>query len=502
MTDAVEIVASRRAYVDGKFVEFGVPGTLPLAVSDPATGAVVAEVVAADGTALVERAVRAARAAFDTGPWPRTTVAERVTVLDRMTDHLDGLRDRLVETAIAEAGAPRTLAEAAQVGLALAQARELTGLAAGLPAWEHNELPLEQHLYAPGKVRLSIRRYEPVGVVAAITAYNFPLVTNVVKVFPALAAGCTVVLRPSPLTPLAALVLGDAAAAAGLPPGVLNVVAEAGDAGGVLLSTHPDVDLVSFTGSTAVGRRIAAQGAETLKRLVLELGGKSAGLYLPDALAAGPARAVAGAVAMFASHSGQACAAQTRMLVPQDRKAEVLDALRAAAAALPVGDPHERATVLGPLISEAQRDRVAGLVAASVAAGGHLVTGGGVPEGLDRGWYFAPTVLDVDDNANPAAREEVFGPVLSVQGYRDVDEAVAIANDSPYGLSGGVYTDDLAAGMAVAERMRTGTVQINTGCASGFTPAGGYGQSGLGRERGVAGIRAFQETKHVVVGSV
>lgn len=501
MTERVEIVASRRPYVDGEFVPQEGTQADALPVHDPATGDLVTT-VGTTGIAAVERAVLAARTAFDTGPWPRMTIAERTAALGRMTEYLEARRPRLVETAIAEAGSPRMLAETAQVGLALAHARELPELAATLPAWEHNELPLEQHLYAPGRLRLSIRRHEPVGVVAAITPYNFPLVTNIVKVFPALAVGCTVVLRPSPLTPLAALVLGDAAHAAGLPPGVLNVVVESGDEGGVLLSTHPAVDLVSFTGSTAVGRRIAAQAAATVKNLVLELGGKSVGLYLPDALADGPGRAVAGAIAMFASHSGQACAAQTRMLVPHERKAQVLDALRAAVPGLVVGDPRDPKTLLGPLISEAQRDRSAYFVKEAVAAGADLVTGGGVPPGLERGWFFEPTVLDIADNTNPAAREEIFGPVLTVQGYAEVDEAVAIANDSPYGLSGGVYTDDLAAGLAVAERLRTGSVQINTGCATSWTPAGGYGASGIGKERGVAGIRAFQELKHITVGSV
>ncbi|MCF2529904.1 aldehyde dehydrogenase family protein [Yinghuangia soli] len=501
MSGRDEIVGSRRPYVGGEFLDPDAAGCGRLDVHDPSTGDLLAT-VGTTGPGQIERAVLAARAAFDTGPWPCMAREERLAALGRMTAYLEERRGRLVGTLIAEAGAPRFLAESAQVGLALDHARELPALAAALPEWEHNELPLAQHAYAPGRLRLSIRRYEPTGVVAAITAYNFPLVTTIVKVYPALAAGCTVVLRPSPLTPLTALVLGEAAAAAGLPPGVLNVVVEAGAEGGVLLSTHPAVDLVSFTGSTGVGRSIAAQAAGTVKNLVLELGGKSAGLYLPDALADGPDKAVAGAVAMFASHSGQACAAQTRMLVPHDRKAEVLDALHAAAKGVAVGDPREPGVLMGPLISAAQRDRVAGIVAAAQSAGGRLVAGGGIPAGLDRGWFFAPTVLDIDDNANPAAREEIFGPVLTVQGYADVDEAVAIANDSPYGLSGGVYTGDLLAGIAVAERLRTGSVQVNTGCATSFTPAGGYRSSGVGRERGVAGIRAFQEVKHISVGSV
>jgi acyl-CoA reductase-like NAD-dependent aldehyde dehydrogenase len=492
-----EIVASRRPYIDGRHVA-GRGG--PLTVHDPATEQAICQVESTD-LAQIEEAVLAARRAFDTGPWPRTPVAERAAVLARMAAHLREREAELVETVIAEAGSPRALAETAQIGLALAHAAEFPELAARLPEWEHNELPLEQHVFAPGKVRLSIRRYEPVGVVAAITAYNFPLVTNVVKVFPALAVGCAVVLRPSPLTPLEALALGDAAEAAGLPPGVLNIVVEEGSEGGVLLSSHPAVDCVTFTGSSPVGRAIAAQAAPTVKNLVLELGGKSVGLYLPDALAAGPRRAVAGAVAMFASHSGQACAAQTRMLVPHEHKATVLEALAATADSLPVGDPRDVKTLLGPLITRAQRERNEHFVRAALDAGARLVAGGGAPADLDRGWYFRPTVLDIDDNANPAAREEIFGPVLTVQGYGSLDEAVAIANDSVYGLSGGVYTDDLVAGMDVAGRLRTGSVQINTGCATTWTPAGGYRGSGLGRERGVAGVRSFQEVKHVVVGS-
>lgn len=272
-------------------------------------------------------------------------------------------------------------------------------------------------------VRLSVRRFEPAGVVAAITPYNFPFVTNVWKVVPALLAGCTVVLRPSPLTPLSATVFGEAAEEAGLPPGVLNVVPEAGNDGAVLLSSHGAVDLLSFTGSTSVGRAIAD--------------------------------AVAGVAA----------------------------------------------TLIGPLISAGQRDRVHGIVTDEVAAGGRLVTGGKAPEAMGRGWYYEPTVLDSPSNTNPSAQREIFGPVLTVLGYGSVEEAVAIANDHELGLSGGVYTDDLAQGLAVAECIRSGTVQVNTGWASGQTPMGGYKQSGYGRERGAPGIRAFQELKHVVIGS-
>jgi acyl-CoA reductase-like NAD-dependent aldehyde dehydrogenase len=246
------------------------------------------------------------------------------------------------------------------------------------------------------------------------------------KVIPALLAGNSVILRPSPLTPLSSLVLGAAADAAGLPPGVLSVLAESGSAGAELLSSHPAVDMVSFTGSTAVGRAILAQAAPTIKRVALELGGKSAQVYLDDAVG----RAARGAAAVVAMTSGQACVAATRMLVPAGRKDEVLAAVAQVYGNLKVGSPRDPSAMLGPVISAGQRERCEQYVAAAVARGGRVVAGGGRPEGLERGYYFQPTVLDVPGNDNPAAREEIFGPVLSVIGYRDVDDAVAIANDS------------------------------------------------------------------------
>jgi aldehyde dehydrogenase (NAD+) len=494
MTD---LVASRSPYIDGGFV----PGDAgSFAVFDPATEAAVAD-VEASSTAQVGRAVAAARNAFDRGPWPAMSMDERATIMRRFADALVARRDVLVETVIAEAGSPRGFAEAAQVGMGLAGASELVALAQALPEWEHNELPLGEHLVG-GKVRMSIRRHEPLGVVAAITPSNFPFTTNIWKIVPALMTGCTVVLRPSPATPLEATVLGEAADDAGLPPGVLNVILEEGAAGAELLSVHEDVDVVSFTGSSRVGRAIAAQAAPTMKKIILELGGKSVQLYLPDALAAGPGAAVAGALGMLGAHAGQGCSLQTRMLVPHDRKDAVLDAVAAAAAAMTVGDPRERSTVVGPVISAASRDRVESLLRAGVDAGARVVVGGERPDHLDRGWFYRPTVVDIDDNTNPLAQNEIFGPVLTVQGYGDIEEALAITHDSPYDLSAGLYTHDLAAASAIAARIRTGTVQVNTGAAGSFTPMGGYKNSGLGRERGVPGIRAFQQEKHVVFGTL
>jgi acyl-CoA reductase-like NAD-dependent aldehyde dehydrogenase len=307
-----------------------------------------------------------------------------------------------------------------------------------------------------------------------------------------------VILRPSPLTPLSSLIFGAAADAAGLPPGVLSIVVESGAAGAELLTTDPRVDMVSFTGSTAVGKQILAQAASTVKRVALELGGKSAQIYLPDAVD----RAAAGAVAVVAMTAGQACVAATRMLVPRDRKDEVLEAVSAAYSSVTVGAPTDPAALMGPVISAAQRDRCERFVTLAEDNGGKVTTGGSRPAGFDRGYYFEPTVLDLPDNANPAAQEEIFGPVIGVLSYDDLDEAVRIANDSVYGLSAQVYGKDVSAATAVARRLRTGAVNVNTGMFSAYAPSGGYKQSGLGRERGPDGIRAFQEVKHMAIGEL
>jgi acyl-CoA reductase-like NAD-dependent aldehyde dehydrogenase len=494
MTD---LVASRSPYVDGAFAKGAGES---FTVTDPATEETVCSVEGASTEQFVD-AIGAARRAFDAGPWPRLSVDERCDALLRLMDALEARRDVLADTVIAEAGCPVTFTQMMQVGMGLASGRDMVGLARRLPEWEHNEMPLAEYV-AGNKVKLSIRSYEPVGVVAAITPSNFPFTTNVWKVIPALATGCTVVLRPSPATPLEATIFGEAADDAGLPPGVLNVVMERGPAGAEILTTHPDVDLVTFTGSSAVGRLIGGQAGATMKRLILELGGKSVQLYLPDALAGGPAPAAMGGFAVFFAHAGQGCSLQTRMLVPADQKAAVLDALAATASSLTVGDTRDAATTLGPVVSAASRDRIEGLVAEGVDAGGRVVVGGMRPGSRDRGYYYEATVVDIDDNANPLAQTEVFGPVLTVQGYRDLDEAVAITNDTQYDLSAGVYTQDLNAGLDLARRIRTGTVQVNTGAANAFTPMGGHKHSGIGRERGVPGIRAFQQAKHVVVGTL
>jgi aldehyde dehydrogenase (NAD+) len=479
----------RESYVAGGFVA----GTEELLVENPATETTIATVPGVDIT-VVEAAILAARRAFDDGPWPRMPVAERIAAVTRLIDHLDAKRDDLISTLIAEAGCPAGLASLLQVRIPIAHARTVPAIYSTLPEFEYNPVPLEE-LTVGGRVAASAMVWEPVGVVSAISAYNFPLFTSLAKLVPALVTGCTVILRPSPLTPLAVLEIGAAAEAAGLPPGVLNVVVEPGLEGARLMSTHPAVDLVSFTGSTAVGSQIFSQAASTIKMLHLELGGKSVQLYLPEALD----RVTAGVTAVFRAHAGQGCVLQTRVLVPNERKAEILERLVDPCSALRVGDPADPAVEVGPVISARQVARCEAAVGAALAGGGSVVAGGSRPPGLERGYFFEPTVLDVPDNSNAAAQEEIFGPVVVVLGYADLDEAVAIANDTPLGLAGGVFGPPDRA-LAVARRLRTGTVNVNSGVFSAWASSGGWKRSGLGRERGREGIRAFQQHKHIGIG--
>jgi acyl-CoA reductase-like NAD-dependent aldehyde dehydrogenase len=411
-----------------------------------------------------------------------------------MADYLSDRRDLLVSTVIAEAGAPQDNATTIQVGAALDHAHVIPELYLQLSEQEYNPLPPGGHTPS-GRVAVSMNVYEPVGVVSAISAYNFPFYLNVWKTLPALMAGCSVILRPSPLTPLSAMLFGEAANAAGLPPGVLNVVIDQQIEGGKLITTHPAVDMVTFTGSTQVGREIMAQAASTVKKVHLELGGKSAAIYLPEA--ADDAWQMC--LGVFLAHQGQGCALTTRILVPHDRKAEVLERVAEFARQLPIGDPSTPGVMMGPLITEAQVAKSEHYVAAAVAAGAKVVCGGKRPESQTRGHFFEPTLLDVPDNSNPAAQDEIFGPVASVIGFDDVDDAVRIANDSIYGLAGMVF-GDTAAATAVARRIRSGTVWVNTAAPSAHAPFGGYKQSGVGREMGMHGFREYQELKHLYIG--
>jgi acyl-CoA reductase-like NAD-dependent aldehyde dehydrogenase len=458
-----QIFDGSRSYVAGRWVD----GAERFPVECPADESLVGE-AGTTPLAEVERAVVEARRAFDGGTWAGLPVAERAAVLGAFLHHVASEGERLVATMLAEAGQPRAYAEGAQLTSGLKLGRDTIDLFLSLPEEEPNPVPA-----ADLGSSQSLRRYEPVGVVSAITPYNGAVIMAFQKLVPALLAGNSVVLRPSPLTPLSSLVFAHAAEAVGLPAGVLSVVLEEGSAAAELLTTHPGVDMVSFTGSTAVGRRILAQAAPTVKRVSLELGGKSAQIYLDDAIE----RTALGAVQVVAATAGQACVGATRMFVPDGRKAEVLERVTGALGLLKVGNPLvDPEAMVGPLIDRAAVERCEKYVALAQEHGGTVVTGGRRPE-IERGHYYEPTVLDLPDNDNPAARDEIFGPVLGVIGYDDVDHAVRMANDSPYGLSGQVYGADAEAA-AVARRLRTGAVNVNASLFSAFAPAGATSRAG------------------------
>ncbi|GIX30609.1 MAG: aldehyde dehydrogenase [Porticoccaceae bacterium] len=466
-------------------------------VEDPSSGSELARFPGLSPT-QIESAVAAAREAFEESPWPRLAPRERVERVGALVAALHRRADTIAERIVAEAGCPRTShAMAMQVEVPLAHARQIAELYLRLPEVEDNPLPLAERITPTGQLVQSLRRYAPVGVVAAISAYNFPFYTALWKVVPALLTGNAVILRPSPLTPLSALPLAEAAEEAELPPGVFNLVLEAGIEGGVLLSSHPGVDMIAFTGSSRVGVEIARQAAPTMKRLQLELGGKSAQIFLPDAVD----RVVPAAVGVCLAHAGQGCALGTRLLVPEGAIPELLPALAAAFSQIRVGPADDPATQMGPVISAAQEARCAHFVAAAREGGGQVVAGGARPEGVPAGGhYFAPTLLHLPDNRNPAAQEEIFGPVVALIGYRDLDHAVAMANDSRYGLSGYVHGRDARTALDIALRVRSGTVNVNTGLASAHVSSGGQRMSGVGRERGVEGLRIYQQLTCINLG--
>jgi aldehyde dehydrogenase (NAD+) len=484
----VTIDFPRRHFIGGEAVEG--EGAVFTDIN-PGTEAVVAEIAGASA-AQVEAAIAAARRASNSGVWSGLPAAARAEALRKLLAHLAERRELLVQMVVQEGGFPiGSSGLFAQVDGPLRHGLDVIELYRSLPEVEENPLPLEQRLTHTGQALQSVRRHAPLGVVAAISAYNAPFYINVWKVIPALMAGNTLVLRPSPLTPLSALIFGEAAKAAGLPPGVLNVVAEGGAEGAVALSTHRDVDMVAFTGSSAVGRQLMVQAAPTMKRLQLELGGKSAQIYLPDAMD----MAAAAAAQVCLSHAGQGCVLGTRIFVPEAEKAKAMDAMANAMAGAVVGDPSDPKTTMGPVISAGQRDRCQTFVDLAVEAGARVVCGGRRPPGRDKGFFFEPTILDTPDNANPAAQEEIFGPVVSVIGYRDLDHAVEMANDSAYGLSGWIYGRDMRQASAVAARLRTGTVNVNGGLFSAYASSGGWKLSGLGRERGIEGLRVYQQVQ-------
>ena len=480
-------------HADGRF-ETGAGASL--VVENPSDASTLAQLSGAS-VAQVEQAIVAARRAFDDGGWSELPTQARADMLRRYIDALGQHANAIVDLVSAEAGCPKHAPVMnSQVAVPLRQAGDIIDLFLSLPETEDNPLPPAERLTPQQQPLQSIRRYTPVGVVAAIAAYNFPFLTALWKLMPALIAGNTVVLRPSPLTPLSALVFAQAASEAGLPPGVVNVVLEAGIEGAQLLTTHAAVDMVAFTGSSSVGVQVMQQAAPTMKRLQLELGGKSAQIFLPDALD----KVMPAVAGVCMAHAGQGCALGTRIFVPEAHKAEVLARLGGAFPRFKVGPTDAQDTQVGPVISAAQVARCERFVALAVEHGGRVVAGGKRPAHLDKGHYFEPTVLDVPDNDNPAAQEEIFGPVVAVIGYRDLDHAVAMANDSRYGLSGYVHGADRGEALAVARRIKSGTVNVNAGLMSAYVSSGGQRSSGIGRERGIEGLRLYQQMTCLNIG--
>jgi aldehyde dehydrogenase (NAD+) len=475
-------------FIDGQWVASD--GGEALDVVNPATEEVIGTVPQGTSSDVV-RAICSARRAFDEGPWPQTSPRERSKVLSRMADVMERRRDELIELNVREAGSVRALAETLQVGIPIAHFRDTAErVLLGYP-FEQGMLPTTAQGVGQGVV---LR--EPAGVAGLITAYNFPLFLNLFKAAASLAAGCTAVLKPAPATPLEAFVLAEIAEEAGLPPGVLNVVTGDIEAG-QQLTTHPMVDVISFTGSDAVGRMVAAQASSTLKKVVLELGGKSANIICDDA---DLSKVLPSVLQNMLIHAGQGCALLTRTLVHRSLHDELIGMAKDALSQVNVGDPADPTVMMGPLISEAQRQKVEGLIATGLAEGAQIAFGGGRPHALNRGFFVEPTLLTGVDNAMAVAQKEFFGPVGVVIPFDDDDEAVRLANASKYGLAGGVWANNPARAYGIAKRLRAGHISVNGGDGgiSPHGPFGGYKQSGLGREWGAFGLEEFLESKTVV----
>ncbi len=466
--------AYTKFYIDGKWVE---PAGRPtLDVINPATEEAFATI--SMGTADdVDAAAQAARAAFPA--WSQSTVDERKAVIGKI---IEGLKTRGAEMAMAisnEMGAPMSLSKTAQLGSGIGHFANILGI---LDSYEFEEVR--------GSTKIV---KEPAGVCGFITPWNWPLNQIACKVAPAIAAGCTIVLKPSEIAPVSAYILAEIIAESGLPAGVFNLVNGDGPSVGAAISAHPEIDLVSFTGSTRAGREVAKAAADGIKRVTQELGGKSANIILDDA--ADFAKSVAGGVLSCFGNSGQSCNAPTRMLVPKARLDEAMEIAKAAAAKATVGDPLDENTRMGPVVSELQFNKITALIEKGIEEGAELLAGGpGRPEGIDKGYFIQATVFGNVTNDMTIAREEIFGPVLSIIGYDDDADAVRIANDTDYGLSGYVSGEPAHAEM-IARQIRTGNVHINGAGPDFAAPFGGYKQSGNGREWGIEGFEEFLEVK-------
>ncbi|MFE5699508.1 aldehyde dehydrogenase family protein [Rhodococcus koreensis] len=476
-------------YIDGAWVEG--TGSGVVTAYNPSTEQQVGSVPQAS-LSDVNRAVEAARRAFDEGPWPRMSPTERSEILIRFADEMERRYEELVSICMAETGSTRMLADFLQVGTPLEHFRDMAERV--LPRFDFDEpmLPYDK----PGMgVGQGIITKEAIGVAALITPFNFPLFLNVCKIGPALAAGCTTVLKPSPYTPLEAFVLGEIADAVGLPPGVLNVVTGDIDAS-EFLTRHPMVDMVSFTGSDVVGRKVYTQAADSLKKVVLELGGKSANLIMPDADLEAVAPQV---VRNMTAHAGQGCSLLTRTIVHRSIHDELIAKVVDILGSVKVGDHANPDVMMGPLISDAQRTRVEKLIQQGQEEGGKVAFGGGRPAGLDTGFFVEPTLFVNVNNSMTIAREEIFGPVGVVIPFDTEDEAISIANDSNYGLGGSVWSANTNNALSIARRLRTGYVDLNGGgpYLSPQGPFGGYKSSGLGREWGSHGLAEFLESKTI-----
>jgi len=473
----------QRLFIGGEWVEPAGTGTID--VISPHSEELVGRVP--EGTAAdIDRAVVAARDAFDNGEWPRLSPEERIAAVQKFSEVYAAHIPDMAAVVTEEMGSPITFSNLAQSPAPWMMLNTFLQIAAEYPWEERRQGVLGSDV---------IVRREPAGVVGAIVPWNVPQFVIMSKLAPALIAGCTIVVKPSPETPLDAFLMADLLNEAGIPKGVVSVI-PAGREVGEHLVRHPGVDKIAFTGSTAAGRRIASICGEQLKRVSLELGGKSAAIILDDADLAATVEGLKFASLM---NNGQACVAQTRILASRDRYDEVVDAVSGMVGALAVGDPENEATEVGPLVAERQQERVEKYIAVGQEEGAKVAVGGnGRPSGLEKGWYVKPTVFSGVDNSMRIAREEIFGPVLAVIPYDDADDAVRIANDSEYGLAGSVWTGDIDQGLDIARRVRTGTYGVNQYTMDFIAPFGGYKGSGLGREFGVEGLSHYVELKSIV----